>query len=186
MSKASPARIIRNHRRSYAHAATGRRLVADHLLFEGLPLAVGAGALAAGADLPAAMTLTIAGAAGLVAAMMFAAMLFVTTHAARIPARMRELNHDRREWSRRRRFLEEVLANAAYGTLAALALLAALCVGLGPDPLWRADALALGLAAHTALIAAMVMKRMMALGESTLDDALAVREPQPAEDAVPV
>lgn len=173
-SKASLSGVIRDHRSSYTHAATGQRLPADHLLFEGLPVATAALALGFGADMGPALTGALVALVALLSFMSFIAFIFTGGLVLRLPAQLAMVDATPAESSRRRQFLEEVLANTAYATVAGVACLVVLAAGLGPGELWRADGLALGLVVHVLLIGAMVMKRLMALGQVAARDTLLV------------
>ncbi|WP_217925137.1 hypothetical protein [Miltoncostaea oceani] len=185
MNKASLARIITAHRRSYVHQATGRRLVSDHLSFELLPVLVAAGAVAlilTGFDLPSQVRIGALALVGLTGAMLFAAFLFVSATAHGVAARMSQIDNSPREWSQRRTLLGEMAANSAYGVLVGSVAGVLFVVGSGSGWFALADGLAIGMGVHLALVFAMVMKRLMALTEGTLNETLKIREREPEQE----
>lgn len=171
-AKMSLAGIIAGHRRTYVNAATGRRMASDLFAFEALPVLAAGLALGFGVNLPPALAAGLAGLLGLVAVMMFGALLFVGQVSGRLAERSSALELSGRETSERRRFLGELLTNTAYGVAVALGALLVLLLGFGPGEMWRADGLAIGALVHVAFVFGMVMKRLSALGEVQLRDTL--------------
>ncbi len=165
--KASPARLVRAHYRTYVNANTGQRRWQDHALFEGLPIALLVACWALGVTLPPGASVGLLTVAGLLSAFLFGVMLQISERAmdwadAKPPQGLATSEHAI--------FLGEIAASAGYASVvsiltAATFVAASVTVHTDPEIL---TAIGLALALHTALVMFMVLSRVFALTQDRL------------------
>jgi hypothetical protein len=167
--KANPSSIVRAHLATYRDYRSGKILVRDHLLFEGLPLLVALGAslwLRVKLGIPAsAGLLTVT---GLLAALLFGVMLQISDRAMEWADNPPLQGPDMLDYAI---FLRDIAANSGYASLvcigASLAFVATSLFRGGVLIAFSAIGIALGL--HLVLVVLMVMKRVYALTQSRLN-----------------
>jgi hypothetical protein len=165
--KASPARLVRAHYKTYVNANNGKQLWRDHVFFEGLPLAVLVACWTIGVTLPAGASVGLLTVAGLLSAFLFGVTLQISERAMDWADAKPEKGHDTSEHAI---FLGEIAANAGYASLVSIAtaavfVAASVTVHTDPEVL---TAVGLALATHLALVLLMVLTRVFALTQDRL------------------
>jgi len=155
--KLLPTSLIANHFRTYRDASSGKRLLSDHLVFEGIPIAVLVVALVAHTEIPANESSALL----LVSAVMFALMLTVL---AQLSHRIKSLIDTRERtqaYADEKLFLGEVVANVGYTSL--VALMSSVLFTVAASVGGVATALSLAMGVYLVLLLLMVLKRTLAV-----------------------
>ena len=155
--KLLPTSLIANHFRTYRDASSGKHLLSDHLLFEGIPIAVLVVAWVAHAKIPANESSALL----VVSAVMFALMLTVL---AQLSHRIKSLIDTRERtqaYADEKLFLGEVVANVGYTSL--VALLSSVLFAVSASVGGVATALSLAMGVYLVLLLLMVLKRTLAI-----------------------
>jgi hypothetical protein len=167
--KANPSSIVRAHLATYRDARSGRILMRDHLLFEGIPLLLGLGVslgLKLRLSVPASVGLLTV--TGLLGALLFGVMLQVSDRAMEWADDPPPQGSGTTDYAI---FLREIAANSGYASLvcigAAIAFVAASVVDGWALIAFSGIGITLGL--HLVLVVLMVMKRVYALTQSRLN-----------------
>ena len=167
--KANPSSIVRAHLRTYRDARSGKILLRDHLLFEGLPVLVGIGVtlgLRAQLSVPAsAGLLTVT---GLLAALLFGVMLQISDRAMTWADNPPPQGPETTDYSI---FLRDIAANSGYASLVCICAAAAFVAAsiFHGGALIAFSGIGIMLVLHLVLVVLMVMKRVYALTRSRLN-----------------
>ena len=167
--KANPSSIVRAHLATYRDFRSGKILIRDHLLFEGLPLLVGLGVsvgLKVELSVPAsAGLLTVT---GLLAALLFGVMLQISDRAMEWADNPPPQGPETTDYSI---FLRDIAASSGYAALVSIgSSLAFVAASLLHGPVLIAfSGIGIALGLHLVLVVLMVMKRVYALTQSRLN-----------------
>ena len=165
--KASVLPIVRTHYGSLVDARTHRVRLPDHVLFEGVPIAVLAACWATGVTVPADASVGLLTVAGLLSAFLFGVMLQVAERALDWSDNPATPGPDT---SRHARLLRELAANAGYASLVSIATAVAfVLVSVSPHTAPALlSAIALSLASHLLLVLLMVISRVFRITDERL------------------
>ena len=165
--KALPKAIVSEHYKTYVDANTGRIMISDHLVFGGVPIAIGAVCGGLGVKLPAAASVGLLTVSGLLSAFLFGVMLQISDRAMSWADTAPQPSHLVTEHAK---FLAQIAANAGYASLVSIIACAAFVVAsvTSKDVLVTFSALGLALVSHLALVLSMVMVRVFALTRERL------------------
>jgi hypothetical protein len=164
--KANVKRLVAAHYGTLVDVNTGRHRWQDHMLFEGVPVIVGAASFLLGVTIPSSASVGLLTVAGLLSAFLFGVVLQVSQRAM--------------EWSdtalpgprasRHATLLGEMAANAGYAALVCIAAAVAFTVvaaSPNTEPVLL-SAVGLAIAVHLVMVLMMVVTRIFAITEQRL------------------
>ncbi len=169
--KANPSSIVRAHLAAYRDNRTGKILLRDHLLFEGLPLVALGAALVLRVKLTVPTSAGLLTVTGLLAALLFGVMLQISDRAMQWADDPPPQSPETLDYSI---FLRDIAANSGYASVVCMgASLAFVAASLfRGEALIACSAIGIALGLHLVLVVLMVMKRVYALTQSRLNRVL--------------
>jgi hypothetical protein len=169
-SKPDPRKIIRAQWRTYIDVHSGKTRWQDHLLLEGVPLAVFGGCLALDVRLGSAASAGLLTVAGLLSVFLFGVVVQMADRAIDLADSRPVPGPDT---SAHAIYLEELAANASYASLVCItAAVVFVVASIGSHWVLRiSSAIGLAIGAHLVLVLMMVMKRVFSLTQERLSRA---------------
>lgn len=169
-SKADPQKIIRAQWHTYIDVRSGRTRWQDHLLLEGVPVAVLAGCLALDVRLGSAASAGLLTVSGLLSVYLFGVVVQMAGRAMDFADSRPVPGPDT---SAHAIYVEELAANASYASLVCItAAVAFVVASIGTHWVLRvSSAIGLAIGAHLVLVLMMVMKRVFSLTQQQLNRA---------------
>jgi hypothetical protein len=174
--KWSPIDIVKEHYGTFEDASTRQVRLADYVQMAGMPALIGLFVAWRGVGIDPGLSLAMVTVSGLLSAFLFGLMIQVAARAMEwadlTPA-------PGRATSRQAVFLEQLAANAAYGSLLSIVTAGAFiaCAETQGRSLQIASAVAATVGAHLVLTQLMVMKRVFALTKGRLIAARTTHQP---------
>lgn len=167
--KADPRELVRAHYGTLVDNRTGRARPLDHVVFEGLPVAIGLACFLLEVDLPPVVSAGLVTVSGLLSAFFFQALLQISQRALEWAHEAPEPGPDT---SREAKFLDQNAANAGYASLVCVLTAAIFVVASVAKGTWLTlfSAIGLALASHLVLVLLLVLVRVFALTDERLKD----------------
>jgi hypothetical protein len=169
--KANPWKLVQAHYRTLRDYRTAEKRWRDYALFLGVPALVFVGCMLLGATLPKGASTALLTTAGVLTAFFFGVMLQVAQRGMEWADQHPEPGA---ETTWQTKFLQEIAANAGYASLVSIVTAAVFVGALIATANWLLvllSSLGLALAAHLAIMVAMVLTRIYALTTDRLTEA---------------